>query len=239
VRYIDTSASTAAIATNYFTLTSGADAPARPPIVDSTNGKIYAYSSGATGTNCVIGQADINLSNPVTVNVGSVTALTAFGPDLNNAYYTGDQANAYLYGVGNDSSANLRPELYRIGFGSGWRMNSAIANPALLLTTAGAAAGAFASPLTEFYNPTLNKDFLFVGITNYCSTGVPAGCIRSLDITSAFPTSGNVNSVILAATGGTSGITVDNISAQPGASSVYYLTLGANTLVKATQSGLN
>ncbi|MGD0013194.1 MAG: hypothetical protein ABSD56_02030 [Bryobacteraceae bacterium] len=245
VRYVDTAAATGAIAAPFFTLTSGADGPARPPIVDSTNGMIYAYSSGGSGagTYCVVGQANINLDSTswVTVNVGSVTALTAFTPDLNNAYYAGNLANAYLYAVGNDGTSSLRPTLYRIGFGTGWRLNSTRESAHLHLTaTGGGTGGASTSPLTEFYNPTLAKDFLFVGITDHCSTGVTGGCARSLDITNGLPAS--ANTVILGATGGTSGITVDNISAQPGAASVYYLTLGLNgtgyNLVKATQAGL-
>ena len=53
-----------------------------------------------------------------------------------------------------------------------------------------------------------------------------------------FPTAANVNNVILAATGGTTSISVDNVSNSAGASSVYYMTLTGKTLVKATQAGL-
>jgi hypothetical protein len=94
--------------------------------------------------------------------------------------------------------------------------------------------------VTTFYNSRLVKDFLFVGVSDNCRSGVTGGCIRSIDITNpaAFPTSASVNSVILPAAGGTSGITVDNISGANGASSVYYVTLTGNSLVKATQATL-
>jgi len=59
-----------------------------------------------------------------------------------------------------------------------------------------------------------------------------------LDITSGFPTI-NASSTALAATGGTSGIIVDNESGLTQASSIYYATKTGATLVKATQSGLH
>ena len=102
------------------------------------------------------------------------------------------------------------------------------------------AAGADASPLTEYYNPTLGKDFLFVGVTNHCTattSGGTAGCVMSLDITAGFPTV-NAGTTSLAAAGGTTGIIVDNDSSIAQASSIYYATKTGNTLVKATQSAL-
>ena len=125
-----------------------------------------------------------------------------------------------------------------IGFNSSWRLNSTTTNGPLNLSVS-TVSGRSSSPLTTFYNSRVGRDFLFVGISNNCqSTGVTGGCIRSLNITTAFPTSGNLNSVILAADGGTSGITVDNNSGAGEASSVYYVTLTGNTLVKATQAAL-
>jgi hypothetical protein len=95
--------------------------------------------------------------------------------------------------------------------------------------------------VSEFYNPTLAKDFLFVGVSNNCvatTQGGTAGCVMSLDITSGFPTI-NANSTALPATGGTSGIIPDNDSNLPEASSIYYATKSGATLVKASQSTLN
>jgi hypothetical protein len=87
----------------------------------------------------------------------------------------------------------------------------------------------------------LQKDYLFVGVTNHCiatTGGGTAGCVISLDITNGFPTV-NAGSTALAAAGGTSGIIVDNDSSLTQASSIYYGTKTGGTLVKATQSGLN
>jgi hypothetical protein len=71
-----------------------------------------------------------------------------------------------------------------------------------------------ASSVVEFYNATLARDFLFVGITNNClatTEGGTGGCVMSLDITSGFPRV-NSGTTALAAAGGTTGIIVDNES---------------------------
>ena len=84
----------------------------------------------------------------------------------------------------------------------------------------------------------MNKQFLFLGVSNNCSTTIPGGRIRPLDVTgNVFPTAANVNNVVLAAGGGTTSISVDNVSLSAGASSVYYMTLTGHRLVKATQAG--
>jgi hypothetical protein len=60
----------------------------------------------------------------------------------------------------------------------------------------------------------------------------------SLDINS-FPTTTENALAEGGSDGGTSGIVVDNVSASPQASSVYFSVLSAHTAVKLTQSGLN
>jgi hypothetical protein len=114
-------------------------------------------------------------------------------------------------------------------------MNSAPSDSTPLATGA-----AESSPVTEFYNSTLAKDYLFAGVTNHCvatTGGGTAGCVMSLDITSGFPTV-NAATTALPATGGTTGIVVDNNSNATQASSIYYGTKTGSTLVKATQSAL-
>jgi hypothetical protein len=91
--------------------------------------------------------------------------------------------------------------------------------------------------VTAFFNTTLGKQFLFVSVTTACTTTIAGGCIRSIDVTNnAFPTTATNNNVVFAASGGTGGITADNVSGSAGASSVYYTTLSGRTLVKATQA---
>jgi hypothetical protein len=140
-----------------------------------------------------------------------------------------------MYVVGTGSGTT--PTLYSVGFnGSGLMNGTADATTATLTTGA-----ADASPLTEYFNPTLGKDFLFVGVADHCvatTGGGSAGCVMRLDITGGFPTV-NAGTTALAATGGTSGIIIDNDNTTlTQASSIYYATKTGDTLVKATQNSL-
>jgi len=206
-----------------------------PVIVDSTNQMVYA-TFNSNGTNSIVVQAPTSLASSVSVPVG--TAGTAYSspyePDFNNAWYTGSGTPLlYIAGTG---TGNL-PTLYSIGFNGGGVMNSSAD-----ATTAALATGiADSSPVTEFFNASVQKDYLFVGVTNNCvavTNGGTAGCIMSLDITSGFPAV-STSSTALPATGGTSAIIVDNDSGFTEASSIYYATKTGATLIKATQSGLN
>jgi len=204
-----------------------------PVIVDSTHQMVYA-SFNSNGTNAVVVQAPTSLTSTVSVPVGTDTTTYTgpYAPDFNNAWYTGSGTPLmYVAGTG----TGTLPTLYSVGFNGSGVMNSSPTSSTALATGA-----ADSSPLSEFYYSVLNKDFLFVGVTNNCIAtvqGGTAGCVMSLNITSGFPTV-NANTTALAATGGTSGIIVDNNSSVSQASSIYYATKTGSTLVKATQSAL-
>jgi hypothetical protein len=204
-----------------------------PVIVDSIHEMVYA-SFNSNGTNAVVVQAPTSLASTVSVPVGteSTTYTGPYAPDFNNAWYTGSSTPLmYVAGTG----TGTLPTLYSVGFNGSGVMNSTVSSSAALATGA-----ADSSAVTEFYNSVLNEDFLFVGVTNHCiatAEGGAAGCIMSLNITSGFPTV-NASTTALAATGGTSGIIVDNNSSVSQASSIYYATKTGSTLVKATQSAL-
>lgn len=217
----------------YGTALAAAATSENPVVVDSTNQKVYA-TFNTNGTNALVVQTSTTLTGTVSAAVGTGTTKYTgpYGIDFNNAFYSGT-GTPLLYVAG----YNLLgvPTLYDIGFTSG-KLHTAITSSAAL-----ASGSADASPVTEFYNSTLAEDFLFVGVTNHCiatTGGGTAGCVMSLNITNGFPTV-NAATTALAATGGTSGIAVDNSSSASQASSIYYGTKTAGTLVKATQSGLN
>ena len=219
----------------YGPIVAGGTTSLNPVTVD--NGSQYIYASFNTnGTSAVVVQAPTSVASYVSVPVGTgnTTYTGPYGVDFNNAWYTG-VGTPLMYVVGTGSGTT--PTLYSVGFnGSGLMNGTPNGTPAALTTGA-----ADASPIMEFYNPTLAKDFLFVGVTNNCTAttnGGTAGCVMSLDITAGFPTV-NAGTTSLAAAGGTSGIIVDNDSSIPQASSIYYATKTGQTLVKATQSGLN
>ena len=211
-----------------------------PVIVDSTNEMVYAFFN-SNGTNALVVQAPTSMASTVSVAVGTGSTIYTgpYEPDFNNAWYTGPgytgSGTPLMYVAG--TGTGTLPTLYSVGFNGSGVMNST-ADP----TTAALATGtADSSPVTEFYNASLGKDYIFVGVTNNCvatTGGGTAGCVMSLDITNGFPTV-NANSTALAAAGGTSGIIVDNNSSLTEASNIYYGTKTGATLVKATQSGLN
>ncbi len=84
------------------------------------------------------------------------------------------------------------------------------------------------------------QDYLFIGVSNACTTttGLTGGCMRSINLNSGFPTTTTINTTVIAETGGTGRASVDNYSTSTGASSIYFTPLGATTIVKVTQSGL-
>ena len=219
----------------YGPIVAGGTTSLNPVTVDNSRQYIYA-SFNTNGTNAIVVQAPATLASYVSVPIGTgnTTYTGPYGVTFNNAWYTG-VGTPLLYVVGTGSGTN--PTLYSVGFNGSGLMNGTPDGPTAALTT----GAADASPITEFYNPTLAKDFLFVGVTNNCTAtinGGTAGCVLSLDITGGFPTI-NASTTSLAAAGGTSGIIVDNDSSVPQGSSIYYATKTGQTLVKATQSGLN
>ena len=201
-------------------------------IVDTTHQMIYAFFN-SNGTNAIVVQAPTSMASSVSVPVGAATTTYTgpYLPDFNHAWYTGiGTPIMYVAGTG----TGTLPTLYGVGFTGGVMNSSASASAAL---TTGPADS---SPVSEFYNATLAKDFLFVGVSDNCvatALGGSAGCIMSLDITAGFPTI-NAGATALAVAGGTSGIIPDNNSNLAEASSVYYTTKTGATLVKATQSAL-
>ncbi len=216
---------------------------ATPVVIDSSRNLVYALANNPSGSSCLVAETNTSLSSTLaTVNLGTGMSAVMRQVDFNNTYYaTSTFGSAFMYVVGNDSTTQQHPALYDVGFSnSSFTLKTTTANGPLALST-GTTTGVYASPVTEFYNSKLATptDFLFVGVSGSCSTSITGGCMRSLNITSAFPTTSNVNSVILAATGGTGRASVDNYSTSAGASSIYYTTLTGNTIVKATQSGLN
>jgi hypothetical protein len=204
-----------------------------PVTLDNTNEMVYAYFN-SNGTDAVVVQAPTSMASTVTVPVGAAGAIYSgpYGVAFNNAWHIGSGTPVmYVAGTG----TGTLPTLYGVGF------TGALLDPTNITSAALATGGGDASPVTEFYNASLLKDFLFVGVTNNCvatTGGGTAGCALSLDITNGFPTI-NADSPALATPGGTTGIIIDNDSSATQASSIYFATKTGTSIVKATQSGLN
>jgi len=241
IDYIDDSVIPAVVHSGTFSF-AATGITAAPVVVDSSRQKVYAFAGNNGGASAVVAQADTNLTagSRVVLAVGDNTTNTVLEGDFNNAYYTG-VGTPFLYVAGNDGTTTHRAALYNIGFDGTFKLNATPANGPLLLSVGGT-NNVIASPLTEFFNSRLSRDFMFVSVSDACTNGAgglpTAGCIRSLDITSGFPAAATVNNVVLGASGGTGTITVDNNNVAAEASSVYYTSQTGNNIVKATQAAL-
>jgi hypothetical protein len=223
---------------------------ANPPVVDGINYAVY-YGFNNNGANAQVSEQNTAYlgegSLGINVGAGNNTYTGPYNVDFNNAYYDCDLSGSpcsgtpLLYVAGTDGATGTEPTLYAEGFDPGtFGFTDSGNTPTLSASLASGAADS--SPVTEFYNATTSRDYLFVGVTDNCEAateGRAGGCVMSLDITNGFPTiSGSTTA--LPASGGPTGIVIDNDSSDPQASSIYYATKSSPaTLVKATQSGLN
>ncbi len=181
------------------------------------------FTANATGTAVQVGRG-----------VTSTTAGIVYSGSFDNAYYASANPaspSGNLYVCGSASGTAQRPTLWRIPITSN-AMGTPASGP--LLVNANAAC----SPLTEVLNGA--NDYLYASVSAGGSkTGCTGACIYVYNLTgltwntTANPAAG------LAATGGTSGIVVDNISATAGASQIYYSTLAnPGNAVQASQAAL-
>lgn len=226
-----------------------------PVIVDGTDEMVYA-TFNTNGTDALVAQAPINtggtlgIAVSVPVGLGNRLFTGPYGVNFSNAWYANGpkSTGALLYVAGTDTTTGMVPTLYNVGFNTTTGVMETTANSSTPLATStnavtGAATVADASNVTEFYNATTGKDYLFVGVTDSCAAttdGGLAGCVMGLDITSGAPTVSTITTAIQAQ-GGSTGIVVDNeanATTYPQAASVYYGTKDGGTLVKVTQNGL-
>jgi len=226
-----------------FELTSSASNLIEPPLVDSTTQRVYIFLGN---DNQGLGHARV-LQTDTSLALNNETAIGEAGQNMfsgafDHNYYS-NPSTGFLYVCGYPTLGIASPVLYRLGFDSTGKMKAhdtnSLAIASILSTTR-------CSPMTEFFNTTTGKDWLFVGLEAGCVATGGSACILSLDVTSGFPSavSAGVTEV-----GGTSGIVVDNVSSQAQASSIYFSTLNATTCgdgvsgggcaVKLTQAGLN
>ena len=233
------------------------------PIVDSSTERVFT-GTAANGGNSEIVQTDTALSPASVVRaiVGPADPTPATVP-LHNGWFddtyintdTTANVSGFYYVCGRMTvGANIVPALYRIGFNSSGVMNSSPDPLALQL----ARLQAQCSPVSQFFNPTAGKQWLFVSVSTRCGSTVPpgignSGCVMAFDTTSnTMPTSAVCNTAggpnCVRENNGTSGIIIDNASATPQASSIYFTNEGnalcgngigtGGCAVKLTQSGL-
>jgi hypothetical protein len=145
---------------------------------------------------------------------------------FNNGYYTAGTGDLYVCGGSASHTSNQQPTLYQIATTTGTMASSSTTGPTVASTV-----GPFCSPVTEVLN---GSDYLFMSVTYYgnttdtnCTGGsTTVGCVYSYTIPATFNNTLTPNGG-LNATGGSSGIIIDNTTNTTGASQVYFGTLGS------------
>jgi len=225
-----------------------------PPIVDSSNGFVYAVT-GTTGTTPALMQVPIsdftnNAGGKREAGLGLPPGENLSIPAFNDAYFSSTTSgNWAVFSCGYDSTGSFT-YLYDVGFGATRLLNTGTppaANHFQLASSVEACA-----PLTGFVNalgpPFPPNDWLFVGLSsgsvNNYEVSVSAGVTGS----GGFPVSFSNTATPYTVAGGPSGMIPDNESTDTQASSIYFSGLGAGACgtggtgycaVKLTQAGLN
>jgi hypothetical protein len=231
------------------------DALILSPIVDSTNGFVYVFGSAdPTNTSSIVSQMNTSLTSQVVADIGPAATGTPyiFDGDFDNAYFTqGPTTGAgTMYACGTQTGVSTKPALYAMSFTSpNGTMNStpAMSNDTKINGTTNPAG--FCAPLLEFFDGT--NDRLFLG-TGALTSNNGANLVTEWNINSRI--SLNTTNPTATATnewGGTSSFTVDNVSTEDQAASIYFGTLypassgtapacpaGQYCAIKLTQSGL-
>ncbi|MGB9029547.1 MAG: hypothetical protein WCC27_05455, partial [Acidobacteriaceae bacterium] len=224
-----------------------------PPIVDSTNGFVYAVT-GTNNTNPVLAQSSTSLLGIRRVSLGTAPTTPGdylFAPAFNDAYFSNaTSTNWAIFSCGYDTSGSFTI-LYDIGFIPGrlLKLGTPPASNQFQLLNAVDQC----SPLTTFVNvlgpPNPPTDWLFLGLDAQSTVYNFNVSVSRVTGTGGFVGGFTDTAANATVTGGPSGIIVDNENdtlAQ--ASSIYFSNLasagcGAGgsgfCAVKLTQSGLN
>jgi hypothetical protein len=222
------------------------------PIVDGTNGTVFAVNGTDTQNSGTILQASTALIGAVSFRLGGLSlGSPIYSGAFDNTYFTSSPGAiaGHMYICGKDPATSDRPAIYQLNFTVAGVLNGAT-------PLAGMTSGAVAcSPVTEFFNPNgagagVARDWIFFSIGDLANNGgattLPAGsvcrtdlagCVISIDVTGnpAWPPASVTNTASVPGrnTGSTSGIVVDNqadtsVGVFPQASSLYF-TLAANS----------
>jgi hypothetical protein len=201
------------------------------PMVDASNGVVYAIS-GNDSTSAVVVQASTSTLQEIArarIGLGGAggTNISLYDGALDNNYFN-DISTGTLTVCGT-APTNTSPWLYTFNF-TGSTLNTLPTTQIPLLPSNNARC----SPMTEFFNPNVNggTDFFFFGLSVNCFGGGTLGCVTVQQSVGVPPTP-------VAAAGGTSAIVIDNESTAGQAASIYFTPLSApSRAVKLTQSGL-
>jgi len=209
------------------------------PIVDSTNGFVYVFSSAdLTNTHTIAAQMSVNLTGLVTASIGRPAGQFILDGDFDNAYFTsGPKTGAgTLYACGTQATSGAKPSLYALSFAApNGLMNAAPAMSDNRNINGAANPNGSCSPLLDFYDGT--NDRLFVGAGNYTGTG-GANLVTEWNVNTRIASNTTKpNNTATSEWGGTSAFTIDNVSPDPQTSSIYFGTLHAPPAGNTTPCG--
>jgi hypothetical protein len=222
------------------------------PLVDSTNQTVFiSNDTAASGGVSAVNQVNTSLGNRITTTIGT-GGNDLYNGAFDNAYYT-SPASGHYYVCGGTSTA-AQPTLYSIGFSSSGQMNTTTVNSAQLVVS-GSGPTVDCSPISEAYNTSTSKDYIYLSVKNggftsllglgllsgpNCGVGlilpVASPCIIAADVTSGFPTQAAATSTASSGTSGTSGFIIDNFVSASGGAQIYFgdLTNGLGTQLSQT-----
>jgi hypothetical protein len=179
------------------------------PIVDGTNGTVFAVNGTETANNGTIMQASTGLTGAVSFSIGGngVAAVPViYSGAFDNTYFNSAKGATagHMYVCGRDSAHPDRPYMYQLSFAAATG----------ILTGVGAStwprgngfvsrSSEACSPVTEFYNPNgggagVARDWIFFSVGNLANNDavaannpIPAGacqtnnqgCVISVNIT--------------------------------------------------------
>ena len=222
------------------------------PIVDGTNGMVFAVNGTDTTNNGTILQASTALAGAVSFSIGGTSPGSAiYSGAFDNNYFTSavPTLTGHMYVCGKDPANTDRPAVYQLNFNGVTGVLSNVGTPLIGLASGD---GEACSPVTEFDNPNgggagVARDSIFFSIGNLASNANPiptgsrcrannAGCVISINVTGN-PAWNNTTPTTVTATapmpannaGSTSGIVVDNTSTSAQTSS-FYFSLGSNSV---------
>jgi hypothetical protein len=232
----------------------GTDPIVLSPIVDPVNGFVYVFSrDNSTNASAIVSQMNTALTSQSVAVIGlKNTNAYVLDGDFDNAYYTtGPKAGAgTLYACGTDANNAAKPSLYAMSFaGPNGVMNTTPAMSDNRHINPTANPNGTCSSLLDFFDGTTDRLFVGVG-ADAATTG--GNQVTEWNVNTRIPANTTLpNNTATGYWGGTSAFSIDNVSTEPQAASIYFGTLSAPPAgtttpcgggnfcaVKLTQSGL-
>jgi hypothetical protein len=184
-------------------------------IVDSSAARLYAFSPKNGVYQLSTGFSAGATATATAVGTGSST-VPLYAGTFDNAYFTNAQPTGNIFVCGDPGAG---PKVYQVPIASNVMAPTATTGPIV------SAAATPCSPVTEVFNSP--NDWIFESAHTETNTSTPVGCTNG----NGCLTSDNVASGTAAFShasvqaGGTSGISIDNVSGVAGNSQIYFSTL--------------